>query len=186
MDATATIRALELLADGRDPATGLPLPDASPYNQPAVVRSLFAAIRAVELAARSSGNASTAPAAARMQRVAADEAITVQAVPQNSSTRTSPANAGKPWSDKEDEALCTAFDQGVTIKDLAVQHGRSTTALNARLFKLGKIADPGIPLRHPVQPSGKKAKLAGDGLVKPNPPATSAKPSARAVPRAAA
>jgi hypothetical protein len=157
METTSTLRTLELLADGRDPATGLALPDTSPYNQPAVVRSLFAAIRALELTTR--------PAE---EQTALGE-TTGRAIP----ARTLPANAGKPWTSSEDETLCTAFDQGVAIKDLAVRHGRSTTALNARLFKLGKIADPGIPLRHPVNVAARSNKQ-GDG------------PSARAAGRARA
>jgi hypothetical protein len=149
MESTSTLRTLELLADGRDPATGLALPDASPYNQPAVVRSLFAAIRALE----------STPSPVQELRASRE---TQRAVP----ARSLPANAGRPWTPLEDESLCAAFDQGVAIKELAVQHGRSTTALNARLFKLGKIADPGIPLRHPVQPAGKQGKVPASRLAK--------------------
>jgi hypothetical protein len=147
METTSTLRTLEMLAAGRDPATGLALPDASPYNQPAVLRSLFAAIRALESMLRS---AQEPAASLEPQRI--------------SSVRAQPTNAGKPWTTSEDETLCMAFDQGMTIKDLAMQHGRSTTALNARLFKLGKIADPGIPLRRPVSVVT-KAEKHGDGQV---------------------
>lgn len=161
MDTAATLRTLELLADGKDPATGRSLPDASPYNQPAVVRSLFAAIRAVE-------SLTDLPAVVRAEAPGLPDASPVNgpvhaasaAFSSPISSRTPPANAGKPWTESEDQTLCTAFDQGVSIKELAVRHGRSTTALNARLFKLGKIADPGIPLRRPVQPTSKSRRPA--------------------------
>lgn len=177
MEAAAAIRTLEMLADGRDPETGCSLPAASPFNQPVVVRSLFAAIRALDSV---SGRAAVVPAigakvvkaskaAAMSTSAAADEAVVVMA-------RAQPANAGKPWTPDEDAALCAEFDQGLPIRELAGRHGRSTTALNARLFKLGKIADPGIPLRHPVKQSagsmGPPGKPASRGRAPLTPPAS--------------
>ncbi|MBL8518163.1 MAG: hypothetical protein JNM76_14475 [Betaproteobacteria bacterium] len=157
MDTAATLRTLELLADGRDPVTGLALPDASPYNQPLVVRSLFAALRALESSARPTLGVARRDGDSSPP----DQPNSVAEGPRAVAARSLPANAGKPWTTSEDETLSAAFDRGVAIKDLAVLHGRSTTALNARLFKLGKIADPGIPLRHPVQRAGKLDKAAG-------------------------
>lgn len=149
MEAVTAIRTLELLADGRDPQTGLSLPSASPFNQPLVVRSLFAAIRALESGPQqyedltgARGNVPAPPL-----REGREAAV------RSSLLRGQPANAGKPWTADEDLKLCSAFDEGVPIKELASQHGRSTTALNARLFRLGKIADPGIPLRQSASQS---------------------------------
>lgn len=129
MDTAIAIRTLDALAQGRDPVTAKSLPDSSPYNQPVVLRSLFIALKALE----------SQPA---------DPAIPVASSGRpDKPLRLPPANAGKPWTTEEDQQLCDAFEKGVAVKEIAVRHSRSTTALNARLFKLGKIADPGMPLR---------------------------------------
>lgn len=160
MEAEAAVRTLELLADGRDPATGLSLPEASPFNQPAVVRSLYAAIRALESGSRRADQTSGPQSGRESDQVTAGMAAGGQSpVSRAPSVREQPANAGKPWTAEEDAMLCAAFDAGIGIKVLSGKHGRSTTALNARLFKLGKIADPGIPLRHPVtRPAGQDGR----------------------------
>jgi len=128
MDTAIAIRTLDALAQGRDPVTTKPLPDSSPYNQPVVLRSLFVALKAL-------GSQS------------ADPVAPVANGRPEKPLRQPPANAGKPWTADEDQQLCDAFDKGLAVKEIAVRHSRSTTALNARLFKLGKIADPGMPLR---------------------------------------
>lgn len=151
MDHADVMRTLQLLSDGRDPKNGLPLPDGSPYNQPAVLRSLFAAMRAlerIEVTDRHSGCLDNTLSSAATEAVVG---ITDGARRSASATRAAPSNAGKPWNSVEDEALCSEFEQGLDAKELAARHGRSRTAVNARLFKLGKIADPGTQLRHPVQ-----------------------------------
>jgi hypothetical protein len=56
-------------------------------------------------------------------------------------------NAGKPWSDDEDQALASEFDAGTGIADLADAHKRSRVAIEARLAKLGKIT---LPANSPV------------------------------------
>ncbi|MDX2220095.1 MAG: hypothetical protein SF172_13840 [Burkholderiales bacterium] len=174
MEAATAIRTLELLADGRDPESGQPLPAASPFNQSVVVRSLFAAIRALDSASRQAVAAPAMGAKAAKAEKAAKAAPVHTAAAANgaapAATRVQPTNAGKPWTADEDAALCAAFDQGLPIRELAGKHGRSTTALNARLFRLGKIADPGIPLRHPV------TQLAGH-VGQPNKTAPRSRPS---------
>ena len=150
MDHADALRTLQLLTDGKDPMTGLPLPDISPYNQPQVLRSLFAAIRALEMAALTDrlpvglGDSSAKASPSAIAGQAAVSSI------ERSPPRVAPANAGKPWNSVEDDALCSAFEHGLDAKALAAKHGRSRTAVNARLFKLGKISDPGIPLRQPI------------------------------------
>jgi len=49
--------------------------------------------------------------------------------------------AGAPWSAEEDTRLCSEFDGGMSIAQIARQHGRSSGAITARLVRLGRI-DP--------------------------------------------
>lgn len=50
-----------------------------------------------------------------------------------------PPNAGKPWSGEEDAKLDAVFASGADLKPLALELGRTTFALEARLVKLGKL-----------------------------------------------
>lgn len=52
-----------------------------------------------------------------------------------------PRNAGKPWTDIEEEKLLDEFDSGMTISAIAKEHGRSKGAIESRLVNLGKITD---------------------------------------------
>jgi hypothetical protein len=49
--------------------------------------------------------------------------------------------AGTPWSHEEDTRLGSEFDSGMTIAQIALQHGRTSGGITQRLVKLGKI-DP--------------------------------------------
>jgi hypothetical protein len=107
-----------ILAQGIHPVTGERMPPDSPYNEPPVIRALFAVSRALEQC--------DAPRPRREQ----------------------PANAGKAWTASEDERLAGAFDDGVELRVMAHDLGRSRVAVEARLVKLGKIEGrPGLPLR---------------------------------------
>lgn len=58
-------------------------------------------------------------------------------------------SAGMPWSAEEDARVCQEHDAGMTVAQIALQHGRSSGAITSRLVKLGKI-DPGtVKLREP-------------------------------------
>jgi hypothetical protein len=50
-------------------------------------------------------------------------------------------SAGAPWSAEEDARACSEFDAGMSIAQIALQHGRSSGAITSRLVKLGRI-DP--------------------------------------------
>ncbi len=50
-------------------------------------------------------------------------------------------SAGAPWSSEEDTRLTGEFDGGMSIAQIALQHGRTSGAITSRLVKLGKI-DP--------------------------------------------
>lgn len=114
---------INVLAQGIHPVTGEAMPADSPYNEPPVIRALFAVSQALE-------------------RCEAQKA-----------RRELPANAGKTWSGEEDDRLVTAFDAGQELKQMALELGRSRVAVEARLVKLGKIEGrPGLPLRPGHQP----------------------------------
>lgn len=109
---------INVLAQGIHPVTGEAMPPDSPYNEPPVIRALFAVSRALD------GCDMPKP------------------------RRDAPANAGKTWSGEEDDALAAAFDAGHDLKRMALELGRSRVAVEARLVKLGKIEGrPGLPLR---------------------------------------
>ena len=107
------------LADGLDPSTGNSLPDSDPCQNPHVVRALHLANRAL----------------ARQDELTRKK-------------RDIPEHAGKPWSDDEDRRLAEAFDAKTPIKELASRHGRTVSAIEARLAKLGKL--PGTRSRYRV------------------------------------
>lgn len=110
---------INILAQGIHPVTGESMPADSPYNEPPVIRALFAVSRALEDCDR--------PTPPRREQ---------------------PVNAGKPWTQPEDDQLAAAFDAGQPLKQMALELGRSRIAVEARLVKLGKIEGrPGLPLR---------------------------------------
>ena len=115
MEKQAAISIIQALAQGIDPHTGETFPGTSPYQHPDTVRALFHAIQAL----------SDPPGAASR---AAQQGV--------------PANAGKPWTDDEDKTLAAHFDAGSSISELAEQHRRTRTAIQARLVRLGKIEPP--------------------------------------------
>jgi hypothetical protein len=102
---------IEVLAGGIDPATGEVLPDDSPLSNPHVIRALFIAAKALE------------PTPAKSARTAA----------------TAPGNAGKSWTEEEDQRLVAGFDAGTLVAALARTHERTAGAINSRLVKLGRL-----------------------------------------------
>lgn len=111
MQTSEALQIIRALADGVDPTTGEVLEAASVYQDPQVVRALFAAADALERRART-----------------------------ETRSRRLPGNAGSPWSEQEEEELCRGFDGGTNIADLAKEHGRTEGAIRSRLEKLGKIS----------------------------------------------
>jgi predicted component of type VI protein secretion system len=103
---------IEVLARGVDPATGEVLPDDSPLSSPHVIRALFIAAKALELMA-----------AAKPARPAA----------------AAPGNAGKSWTDEEDQRLVAGTAPATPVAALARTHERTTGAINSRLVKLGRL-----------------------------------------------
>jgi len=116
MDHEKALSILQALSNGTDPLSGQPFPAASPYQHPDVVRALYQAVRALEAA--------------------------VTAQKRQAARSTAAGNSGKPWAKDEDERLVAAFDAGQSIDDLAVAHGRSRLAIEARLARFGKVPMP--------------------------------------------
>jgi len=110
MDNQENITILRRLADGIDPYTGEKLLDQSPFQYPQTIRALFHAIKALE--------------------TMKDSAPTVN--PQLE-------NAGTHWEKAEVEQLNDEFDSGISIKELARRHQRTTGAIESRLIRLGKL-----------------------------------------------
>ena len=134
MERDQALDILKALADGIDPATGEPFPSGSSYQYPDTVRALYYAVHALE-----------APARPRERNV---------------QPKGAPENAGRPWSEEEDQRLAKAFDSGKTVLQLADEHKRSRIAIEARLVKLEKITAPeGGTMRYPV-----KGRSAASGV----------------------
>lgn len=99
------------LAGGIDPTTVEVLADDSPLGNPHVIRALFLAAKALELM----GNKAERSQAA------------------------SPSNAGKAWTDDEDQRLVAAFVAGTPVAAIARAHERTSGAITSRLIRLGRL-----------------------------------------------
>ncbi len=100
------------LADGVDPYTGERFPEDGPYQRADTVRALYTALAAME-----SGKTPAKP-----------------------KDPTKPRAGGK-WTPEEERRLRDAFTVHKPIPEIAVDHGRTTGAITARLVKLGLIED---------------------------------------------
>lgn len=101
---------IHLLANGVDPITGEVLPDASPYNQPQVIRALFAALE-TDFAKKSKPK----------------------------TDRNLPAKHGKPWAQEEKDYTATSYKNGVAVKEIAAHLQRTTGSIRSELIKQGLI-----------------------------------------------
>lgn len=55
--------------------------------------------------------------------------------------RPQPENAGKPWTEEEEERLVKEFRSGSTANEMAKLHNRSKGAVASRLVRLGLVSD---------------------------------------------
>lgn len=55
-----------------------------------------------------------------------------------------PRNAGRSWTDEEDVSLLEAYEEGLSIKELAKSHGRTKGAIHARLLRHGRLQIPDV------------------------------------------
>lgn len=107
MDIKRAKEIVRILADGVDPTTGEILPKDSVYNQPDVIRALYSLLNAV---------------------------------PENTNPNPNTdalRNAGKPWTEMEDDKLLDEFASKMKVSEIAKEHGRSRGAIDSRLTMLG-------------------------------------------------
>jgi hypothetical protein len=104
MDSRRALDVVSSLAAGTDPDTGETFAADSPYQSVTVVRALYVAVQALQVAAR-----------VRTDRRHRGE------------------RANQPWLEAEDQQLLDRFKQGLSVIELAKQHQRSPAAIQARL-----------------------------------------------------
>lgn len=115
MDRQQVITVLESLANGIDPTSGMSIPlDA--FHSPDAIRALFVASSLLRSEAKNP----------KHERRGGGPQL---------------AAAGSSWSRDEDARVCHEFDSGMTVAQIALQHGRTSGAITSRLVKLGRI-DP--------------------------------------------
>jgi hypothetical protein len=101
---------LQALVQGVDPMTGEELPPGTILQHADILRALLAGLSALEQ--------TTARAQRRAQL---------------------PGNVGRAWTVEEETTLITAFKAGDSVADIAVRHGRTLRAIEARLERLGLL-----------------------------------------------
>ena len=121
MERSETCEILEALAGGANPITGQPLPEASPYHHPHVLRALNSALLVM-----------------RRSKSPVREGRS----PRGGAGRAGPANAYLPWNLMEESRLAAAHDSGRSIEELAEEHQRTPRAIQSRLIRLGRLAPP--------------------------------------------
>jgi len=114
---------IEALANGLDPETGEVLSEQTILNQPKIIRALFIATHALDVLSE------------EKRHVTVVEDLSKKAKRE----KTHPGNAGKGWSNNEDNELLSSYNAGVSIKDIAAKHDRTVGAIAARLVRLGCI-----------------------------------------------
>jgi catalase (peroxidase I) len=102
---------LQALVQGVDPFNGEDLPAGTVLQQADVLRALLAGVAALEQ------NAVRATRRAQL-----------------------PQNIGRTWSAEEQGNLIDAFQAGEALGDIALRHGRTLRAIEARLEKLGLLS----------------------------------------------
>lgn len=116
---------LEALAHGRDPETGHALSAQDILEDPEVIRALFIATKVLD----------------DLSKIMNDEKADNDLSSKRKHEKKRPHNAGKPWSNEEDNELISSLKEGTPVKDIAAKHGRTVVAISARLVRLGLIDD---------------------------------------------
>jgi len=111
MEKIEALKIIRALAEGVDPQTGEVFSDDSPYQNAQIVRALFAATDAPEIALKK-----------KMKK------------------RNLPERTGKPWADDESQLLIKQFDDGLPITEIAREHKHTSGAIKVKLEKLGKLS----------------------------------------------
>src|SRR5690348_482686 len=110
MKETKARQILQALVQGIDPVTGEELAPGTVLQHADVLRALLAGVGALEsMAARAHRRAQL------------------------------PDNVGQTWTPDEEDALTSEFKAGESVADIAVKHGRTARAIEARLERLGLL-----------------------------------------------
>ncbi|MCL6331692.1 hypothetical protein EXT51_19580 [Pectobacterium carotovorum subsp. carotovorum] len=107
------------LINGIDPTTGEVLPEGSPYNNPQVIRALFAVLDTL--------------------KVKKQPKKTLEEKQQDNLKAGRPKNAGIAWDDELRELLASRFQSGASIDELATNFERTKGAIMSELTKQGLI-----------------------------------------------
>lgn len=128
METAKTLFIIRRLADGVDPETGKPFDINHPYQHPDTIRALFAAVQALE----------HGEAKEQKQSKAQEQAGECDAEKLTFRSVVVP-NAGKPWTEEEDQRLCSSLGAEISISQLAELHGRTYGDVRAHLETLGQL-----------------------------------------------
>ncbi|MBA0204637.1 hypothetical protein [Pectobacterium aroidearum] len=107
------------LINGINPTTGETLPEISPYNDPQVIRALFAVLSTINIKKKSKK--------------------TFEEKQQENIKTGRPKNAGLAWNDELREQLASNFQNGISINELAIFFERTKGAITSELAKQGLI-----------------------------------------------
>jgi hypothetical protein len=72
-----------------------------------------------------------------------------------------PRNAGKPWTQSEDEELLQRFDSGLAVDALAAAHERTRAGIEARLVKHGRLDERKVRGGHGLRYATKEPAPSG-------------------------
>ena len=114
MEIQEALEVIRKLADGLHPETAEPLRQDSLYQMPLTVRALNRAVLALEF---------------QQQKERTRKLL--------------PPNAGRPWSQQEDQRLVEELRHGTTVEKIAANHQRRVGSIVARLIRLKQAqSDP--------------------------------------------
>ncbi len=119
MDIAEARAIVRTLAKGIDPVTGELFAADSPYNQPQVIRALFA----VHDACLRGRGPVRSPDERRQNNIASGR----------------PRNAGLPWSDDDRERVAAGFKAGTPLPELAHAVERTEYAIHSELIRQGLL-----------------------------------------------
>ena len=118
MDIIEAKKIVLMLAEGNDPITRKRLPENHICNNVEVVRALYTVLKTIPQIKEQEINATW------------EQEIDFH-----------PLNAGKRWSEEDDELLCKMFDSDASQQEICIKLQRTVAGVAARLVRLGKIEE---------------------------------------------
>ena len=115
MDITEARHIVKTLADGIDPESGEFFADSSPFNQPRVLRALYAVLET--------------------QHPAKRQRMTLEERRQANLDHGRPRNSGLPWTDQARDEIAELFKGGSPVSALAQHFERSKGSIVAELLR---------------------------------------------------